>query len=146
MNHLELDTLLAMEEATGWSAAAAVGHVAVCTECRMTLEQLEQVGSMRAELKPDAGFTARVTAAMAVARSADAASPPHRAPLWLPTFSPTVFAAASVCAWLLVHVPTQGQPRPVSSGTGILIAAVAGLAAAWVAARLQPSIITRRAL
>jgi hypothetical protein len=146
MNHLELDTLLAMEEATGWSAAAVMGHVAVCTECRRTLEQLEQVGSLRAEIEPDAGFTARIMAAMAVARSADAASPPHRAPRWPPTFSSTVFAAASVCAWLLVHVPTQGQPRPVTPGTGILIAAVAGLAAAWHAARLQPSIITRRAL
>jgi hypothetical protein len=145
MNHLELDTLLAVEEATGWSAAAAVGHVAVCAECRTTLEQLEQLGSMRAEIDPDAGFTARVTAAIAVTRSANAASPPDRAPLWPPTFSPTVFAAASLCAWLLVHVPTQGPPRTVAPGTGILIAAVAGLAAAWHAARLQPSMITRRA-
>lgn len=144
MNHLELDTLLAMEEATGWSAAAAAGHVAACTECRATLDHLEQVGSMRAEIEPEAGFAARVMAAMAMARPAGVTSPAYRAH-WPRTSSATVFAAASVCAWLLVHVPTQGQAQPVSPGAGVLIAAVAGLAAAWHAARLQPSILTRRA-
>ena len=146
MNHLDLDTLLAMEEATDWSAAEATAHVTACTECRATLDHLEQVASMRVELEPDAGFTARVSAAMSVARSAEVApSSPRHGALWPRPFSAPVFVAASVCAWLLVHVPTQGQPRPVSPGAGALLAAVAGLAAAWHASRLQPSLITRRA-
>jgi hypothetical protein len=142
MNHLELDTLLAVEEATAWSAAAALGHVADCEECRAVLEQLEQVGALRAELEPDTGFTARVTAALALARSASTGAHPSRA-AWLNTPSLSVFAAAAVCAWLLVHIPTEGQSRPVTPGSGFLIAAVAGLAAAWHAARSQTLSMTR---
>ena len=143
MNHLELDTLLAVEEATAWSAAAALGHVAACEECRAALEQLEQVGALRAELEPDAGFTARVSAALAVTRSASIGAHPPRA-AWLGTQYLPVFAAASVCAWLLMHVPTQGQSRPVAPGSGFLVAAVAGLAAAWHAARSRTLSMTRR--
>ena len=42
MNHPEMETLLAVEEATDWSASATVSHVVSCAECRASLEHIEQ--------------------------------------------------------------------------------------------------------
>jgi anti-sigma factor ChrR (cupin superfamily) len=142
MSHPAFEVLLAVEEATEWSAADVTAHIASCDECQAIILELEAVGSLRATLPPDAGFEARVARSLANARAATTevevkATPARqRKPDWLTV---GIFACASINAWLLLLYSswTSGAApsRPIPMGSSTAFALLTGFGVAWYTAR-----------